>query len=286
MTKKKTWFITGASRGFGLNITKAVLDSGDRVVATVRSGASQLEDEFYNDKDLLVLTMDVTRQQEVNLAVEAAIEHFGQIDVLVNNAGYGLLAAVEEGRDEEVRANYEVNVFGTLNVIRAVLPYMRGEQSGHIINISSVGGLTASAGWGLYGSTKFAIEGITEALSAELSPLGIHATVVAPGRFRTNFLDQSSLLMGKNEYADYAQTVGKMRRETPDANRRQAGDPAKLAKAFLALAASEKPPVHLLLGQDTISRYRAKAAALEQDISDWYEISTSTDHEDLKLKNI
>jgi NAD(P)-dependent dehydrogenase (short-subunit alcohol dehydrogenase family) len=184
MKTQKTWFITGASRGFGMAITKAVLASGDKVVATVRNHPEQLANEFNKHPDLFVVTMDVTVESQVKDAVQQAIDRFGKIDVLVNNAGYGLLSAVEEATDAEVKQNYEVNVFGTLNVIRAVLPFMRKERSGHIINVSSVGGLSAYVGWGLYGSTKFAIEGITEALAQELAPVGIHATVVAPGFFQ------------------------------------------------------------------------------------------------------
>ena len=281
MKTQKTWFITGASRGFGLEITNAVLANGDKVVATVRSNAQQLLNEFNQNPNLLVVTMDVTAEPQVKDAIQKAIDKFGKIDVLVNNAGYGLLAAVEEATDAEVKQNYEVNVFGTLNVIRAVLPFMRKERSGHIINISSVGGLGAYIGWGLYGSTKFAIEGITEALALELAPLGIYATVVAPGFFRTNFLDKSSLISSKLIIEDYAATVGAMREFAANANKKQPGDPEKLAEAFVKLAASENPPVHLPLGNDTLDRYRTKTAAFENDIQEWLDVITRTDHSDV-----
>ena len=281
MKTQKTWFITGASRGFGLEITNAVLASGDKVVATVRSNAQQLLNEFNQNPNLLVVTMDVTAEPQVKDAVQKAIDKFGKIDVLVNNAGYGLLAAVEEATDAEVKQNYEVNVFGTLNVIRAVLPFMRKERSGHIINISSVGGLGAYIGWGLYGSTKFAIEGITEALALELAPLGIYATVVAPGFFRTNFLDKSSLISSELIIEDYAATVGSMREFAANANKKQPGDPEKLAEAFVKLAASENPPVHLPLGNDTLDRYRTKTATFENDIQEWHDVITTTDHADV-----
>ena len=280
MKTQKTWFITGASRGFGLDITKAVLASGDRVVATVRNKAGELTAQFGNNNNLYVVTMDVTSQEQVNTAAQQAINHFGRIDVLVNNAGYGLLSGIEEATDQEVKRNYEVNVFGTLNVIRAVLPFMRKERSGHVINISSVGGLGAYIGWGLYGSTKFAIEGITEALAMELAPLGIHATVVAPGFFRTNFLDESSLISSEHIIDDYAETVGAMRNFAAKVNYQQPGDPEKLALAFVKLGNSENPPVHLPLGNDTLQRFREKTAAFEIDIENWYETITGTDHED------
>ena len=285
MKRQKTWFITGASRGFGLEITKAVLASGDNVVATVRSKAPEFSSQFEKDSNLLVVTMDVTDEQQIKEAVQQALGHFKQIDVLVNNAGYGLLAGVEEGSNEEVKQNYEVNVFGTLNVIRAVLPSMREKKAGHIINISSVGGLGAYMGWGLYGSTKFAIEGITEALAMEVAPLGIHATVVAPGFFRTNFLDESSLFSSKKIIADYADTVGGMREFAAKVNYQQPGDPKKLAQAFITLANAENPPVHLPLGKDTLERFRSKTAAFEKDIANWYDVITGTDHDDVLAKS-
>lgn len=281
MKDQKVWFITGASRGLGLEITKAVLASGDKVVATVRSKAEDLTAELNND-NLYVVSMDVTSEAEIANAVAAAVSKFNGIDVLVNNAGFGLLSAVEEASDEEVRKNYDTNVFGLLNVIRAVLPLLRKQRSGHVINLSSVGGLTGAAGWGLYASTKFAVEGITESLAKELAPLNIFATAIEPGYFRTEFLDTSSLTRTGNVIEDYAATVGKMRELATQVNKKQPGDPLKLAAAVVKLAASPKPPVHLLLGNDTLAAYRAKTAALEQDIKDWEDVITGTDHDDVK----
>ncbi|WP_353720552.1 oxidoreductase [Dyadobacter sp. 676] len=281
MKTPKTWFITGASRGFGLEITKAVLATGDQVVATVRSKAADPAAQFGNDPNLLVVALDVTNEAQAPEAAQQAIDRFGKIDILLNNAGYGLLGAVEEASAGEVRNNYEVNVFGTLNVTRAVLPFMRAKRSGHIINISSVGGLSAYFGWGVYGSTKFAIEGLTEALAQELAPLGIHATVVAPGFFRTDFLDRSSLTRTANVIDDYAQTVGAMRDFATQANKKQPGDPKKLAQALIKLGNSDNPPVHLPLGSDTLERFRAKTAAFEKEIGEWYEVITGTDHDDV-----
>jgi NAD(P)-dependent dehydrogenase (short-subunit alcohol dehydrogenase family) len=281
MKTNKTWFITGASRGLGLDISKAVLASGDNVVATVRSQPEKLIEQLGAPENLFVVAMDVTNEQQVSVAVANAIAHFGTIDVLVNNAGYGLLAAVEEASAEEVRQNYEVNVFGLLNVTRQILPFMRKQRSGHIVSMSSVGGLSSYFGWGLYGSTKFAVEGISEALSQELAPLGIHATVVAPGFFRTNFLDHSSLVRSANVIEDYADTVGNMRSFASEANYKQPGDPEKLAQAIIKLANSEQPPVHLPLGNDTLQRFRSKTEAFEKDIENWYDTVTGTDHEDV-----
>jgi len=281
MKTQKTWLITGASRGFGFDITTAALNSGDRVIATVRNNPDELISKLSPHPHLLVTTMDVTNQPQIKEAVQKGIDKFGRIDVLVNNAGYGLLSAIEEASDAEAKANYEVNVFGTLNVLRAVLPFMRKQRSGHVINISSVGGLSSYPGWGIYGSTKFAVEGITEALALELAPLGIKATVVAPGFFRTDFLDQSSLSKSHQTIPDYADTVGAMREFAAGANHQQPGDPKKLAQAFIQLANAEHPPIHLPLGTDTLQRYQMKTAAFEQDIAAWRDTITSTDHDDV-----
>lgn len=207
---KRVWFITGASRGFGALIAKAALDDGNAVVATGRNAAT-IAERLGESPALLTVALDVTDEAQAKAAVEAAVGKFGRIDVLVNNAGFGLLAAVEESSDAEVRRIYETNVFGLLNVTRVVLPVMRKQRSGHVINTSSILGYQAAAGVGVYSSTKFAVEGITEALHAELKPLGIHATMIEPGFFRTDFLDASSLVVGKTIISDYEETSGKLR---------------------------------------------------------------------------
>lgn len=284
MTKQKVWFITGAARGIGLEILKAVLETGDNVVATVRSSAESLADKLGNPENLQVVLLDITNEQQAIAAANQAVQKFGQIDVLVNNAGYGLLSAVEEATADEVRENFETNVFGLLKVTRAVLPHMREKRSGHIINISSVGGLSGYIGWGVYGSTKFAVEGLTETLALEMAPLGIHATVVAPGFFRTEFLDAASLTRSGHIIPDYDQTVGEMRKFATQANKKQPGDPVKLAKAIVKVANAEKPPVHLPLGKDSLQRYREKTANFEKDIEAWYDVITGTDHEDVNVQ--
>lgn len=284
MTKQKVWFITGAARGIGLEILKAVLETGDNVVATVRRSAESLADKLGNPENLQVVLLDITDEQQAIAAANQAVQKFGQIDVLVNNAGYGLLSAVEEATADEVRKNFETNVFGLLNVTRAVLPHMRKKRSGHIINLSSVGGLSGYIGWGVYGSTKFAVEGLTEALALELAPLGIHATVVAPGFFRTEFLDAASLTRSGHIIPDYDQTVGEMRKFATQANKKQPGDPVKLAKAIVKVANTEKPPVHLPLGTDSLQRYREKTANFEKDIEAWYDVITGTDHDDVNVQ--
>jgi len=279
---QKVWFITGASRGFGLEISKAVLAAGDKLIATVRSKPQDLAAQLGNHENLAVVTLDITNEEQAQVAAKQAIDTFGRIDVLVNNAGYGLLSGVEEATAQEVKNNYEVNVFGLLNVTRAVLPYMRAQGSGHVINISSVGGLFGYVGWGIYGSTKFAVEGITESMAIELAPLGIKATTVEPGFFRTDFLDATSLTRTDNIIEDYDATVGAMRRFATDANKKQPGDSKKLAQAFIKLANSENPPVHLLLGKDTLAAYREKQAMMEKEIAEWEAVTTDTDHDDVK----
>jgi len=281
MSTNKVWFITGASRGFGLEITKAALASGDKVVGTVRSQPEKLANEL-DHPNFQAIILDVTNEAQAIEAAGKTIELFGRIDVLVNNAGFGLLSAVEEGTDKEVRHMYDTNVFGLLHVTRAFLPYMRQQKSGHIINITSVGGLASAAGWGLYASTKFAVEGINEALADELRPLGIFSTAVEPGYFRTNFLDGASLTSAAKVIADYSETSGKMREIVPQVSYNQPGDPVKLAQAILKLAAAKNPPVHLPLGKDTLFYFNQKMEKFNAEIEEWREIITSTDHDDVK----
>ncbi len=228
----RIWLITGASRGIGARIAEAALAQGDAVVATSRDAAS-ITRRFGASDALLPLALDVTDEAQARHAVGAALDRFGRIDVLVNNAGYGLLGAVEEATADEVRRLYETNVFGLLHVTRAVLPAMRARRAGHVINISSLGGVRSSAGFGVYCSTKFAVEGITEALHAELAPLGIHATVVEPGYFRTEFLDTASLSVSPRVLEDYAASAGAIREAARRINLNQPGDPVRLAQAVM-----------------------------------------------------
>ena len=277
MMTQKVWLVTGASKGLGFDIVKAALEAGHQVAATVRSGTEALAAAFQNNPCLFAAVMDVTSEAQVNAAVAEVIKRFGRIDVLVNNAGYGLLSGVEEASDAEVRRQYDTNVFGLLNVIRAVLPQMRQQLSGHVINLSSMYGLGSQFGWGIYGSTKFAVEGLTEALAAEIAPLGLFATAVEPGLFRTDFLGGTSFAASANAISDYADTVGKMRARAGQLHGSQPGDPAKLAQALLRLAASALPPVHLPLGRDSVAQYRRKTDTLEKEIADWQDVTISTD---------
>lgn len=279
MKTKKVWFITGASKGFGLEIAKAALDAGYEVVATVRNNAEQLEKILNNEDKALVVTLDVTKEDQVKKGVQEAINKFGRVDVLVNNAGYGLLGATEEVTDEEVRKQYDTNVFGLLNVTRAILPHMRNQKSGHIINISSLLGYTASVpGFGLYGSTKFAVEGITEGLALEVKPLGIHVTAAAPGYFRTKFASTESYQAAKTIINDYEETVGHIRGFISQIDGNQPGDPVRLAQAIINLAENENPPIHLPLGSDSVAAFRIKTEEGTKEINEWESISNSTDY--------
>ncbi|MGA0609431.1 oxidoreductase [Caldimonas sp. KR1-144] len=276
----KVWFITGASRGFGLDTARAALARGDSVVATARRPEA-IQAALGAHERLLAVALDVTDELQAQAAAELAIARFGRIDVLLNNAGYGLLGAVEEASAKETERQFATNVFGLLNVTRAVLPHMRRAGAGHVINISSVGGFSAYAGWGVYGATKFAVEGLTAALALELAPLGIRATTVQPGFFRTDFLDASSMVKTAREIADYAPTVGAMRTLMRGANHQQPGDPKKLAQALLKLVDAPEPPVHLPLGSDTVARLGEKHRVVEAELAAWRELAVSTDHDDV-----
>jgi NAD(P)-dependent dehydrogenase (short-subunit alcohol dehydrogenase family) len=272
----RVWFITGASRGFGARIAEEALAAGDAVVATARDPAT-ITGRLGSHERLLATRLDVTDEAEAHRAAGLAVKKFGRIDVLVNNAGYGLLGAIEEASAEETAKLFGTNVFGLLGVTRAVLPHMRRQHSGHVINLSSVGGYTGYPGWGVYGATKFAVEGISEALAGEVAPLGIHVTVVEPGFFRTDFLDETSLARTAQQIDDYRDTVGKTRAHAADVNHGQRGDPRKLAKAFMQLVNSENPPTRLPLGSDTVERIESKNAHVAQELAAWRNVATSTD---------
>ena len=272
----KTWFITGASRGFGLRVARLALEQGAKVVATARR-AEAVREALGDHANLLSVALDVTDEAQARAAVAAAVERFGRIDVLLNNAGFGLLGAVEEASAQDVERLYRTNVFGLLNVTRSVLPVMRAQHSGRILNISSIGGYRGAAVFGVYSSTKFAVEGLSEALHAELAPLGIAVTVVEPGYFRTDFLDSSSLSVSGHRIEDYNATAGAVRGKAVDLNHAQPGDPERLAEVLVAFADAPNPPVRLPLGSDTVAAIEAKHAADAEILAQWRAVSISTD---------
>lgn len=272
----KTWFITGASRGFGALVTERALARGDAVVGTARNPQA-IADRFGDHPNLLAVALDISNEDQAIAASQAAADRFGRIDVLLNNAGFGLMGAVEEASAGEIEAVFRTNVFGLLTVTRAVLPHMRAAGSGRILNISSIGGYRGGAGFGVYCSTKFAVEGLSEALHAELEPLGIHVTVVEPGYFRTDFLDSSSLAVSPTRIADYDGTAGKVRAVAAGLSHNQPGDPSKLADVLIAFADAPKPPVRLPLGSDTVAAIEAKHASDAAILAEWRQVSVSTD---------
>ena len=272
----KTWFITGASRGFGARVVERALVNGDAVVATARNLQAVI-DCFGAHPNLLAVALDVTDEGQAVAAARAAIDRFGRIDILLNNAGFGLMGAVEEASAAEVEAIYRTNVFGLLTVTRAVLPHMRKVRSGRILNISSIGGYRGAAGFGIYSSTKFAVEGLSEALHDELAPIGIHVTVVEPGYFRTDFLDASSLSISPTRIADYDETAGKVRTVAAGLSHNQPGDPEKLADVLVAFVGAPNPPVRLPLGSDTVAAIEKKHEADRAILAKWRTVSVSTD---------
>lgn len=277
------WFITGSSRGFGLEIARSALERGDAVVATARDpGQVEAALPGFGDR-LLATALDVTNADQAGDAVTRAMDRFERIDVLVNNAGRGLMGAVEEPSAEEVRELFDTNVFGLLTVTRAVLPFMREQRSGRVLNISSVGGFTSRAGSGIYGATKFAVEGISEAMRAELAPLGIWVTIVEPGAFRTDFLDPSSLRFASRTIDDYAETAGQIREWAARANRQQLGDPAKAAAAIISIATSPEPPLRLPLGSDSLDRIEDKLGTVAREVDKWRELAQSTSYDQSAL---
>jgi NAD(P)-dependent dehydrogenase (short-subunit alcohol dehydrogenase family) len=271
------WFITGASRGFGHALTRAALGRGDQVVAAAREPQS-VRAAFPEAGDSLVaVALDVTDGEQARTAVEAARTAFGRIDVLVNNAGYGLFGSIEEVTDEQVRAVFDVNVFGLLNVTRAALPLLREQRSGRIINMSSSAGFGSSAGRGIYSASKFAVEGISEALRAELLPLGVWTTVVEPGSFRTEFLSHESRRHAPAVLPEYAETVGALLTAIEANDGKQPGDPERAAEAIMRLASEQNPPSRLQLGTDSVTIVEAKLATVADELAQWRELSLSTD---------
>lgn len=273
----KTWFITGAARGLGAGIAQAALAAGHNLVVSSRriEALQPLLDQA--PERVLALQLEVTDEQAGANAVEAALQRFGRIDVLVNNAGYGQLAPFEENRPEDAEKQFATNVFGVFNLCRAVLPVMRRQRSGHVFNISSVAGLAGTGGAALYCASKFAVAGFSEALSQEVAQFGIHVTAVEPGGFRTDFLDASSAQFGGRSLDDYAAFTAKVKASSVAGNHQQTGDPLKLGEALLILAASAKPPVHFAAGSDAFKVASEKLSRSAAELDQWQGLSRTTD---------
>lgn len=272
--KSRVWFITGASKGFGLSLVKQLLAAGQKVAATSRYVDSLLKAAGEVSENFLPLYANLADDKSVANAIETAYNTFNGLDVVINNAGYGIGGSIEELTDEEARESFDVNVFGTLNVIRAAMPYLREQQSGHIINISSVAGIAPATGWALYAATKFAVIGLSQVLAEDVKSMGIKVTVVAPGAFRTNFLSGDSLVIAKNPIDAYAEVRDSHARYL-QMDGKQAGDPEKAAAAIIRIAGEENPPVHLLLGEDAYNRAMNKLEVLEHEFKLNEELSKS-----------
>jgi NAD(P)-dependent dehydrogenase (short-subunit alcohol dehydrogenase family) len=272
----RTWFITGASTGFGRLLAEEVLKAGGKVIATARDRDKVADLEAKYPQTARALPLDVTDAGQVDSAVTQAFAQFGRIDVLVNNAGYGVAGAIEEVSQAEFMPMFETNVFGLLGVTRAFLPHLRKQRSGHILNLSSIGGVVAGPGIGFYNATKFAVEGISEALAAELAPLGIRVTIIEPGPFRTDFLGRSGVL-AKTRIADYDGTAGNMRKYFAENDGKQKGDPVRAVQAMMQVVESPDPPLRLLLGASALQRLRAKLDSWGKEISAWEQVTVGAD---------
>ncbi|MBA3711378.1 MAG: SDR family NAD(P)-dependent oxidoreductase [Pyrinomonadaceae bacterium] len=274
MSDQKVWFITGSSTGFGRELAEEVLAQGYKVVATARKPETLSALVKKYPQTARVARLDVTNKDEAHRAIEEAVEEFGRIDVLVNNAGYGLMGALEEPTDEQIRQQFETNIFGALNVMRAVLPQMRKQQSGHILNISSVGGFIAFPATGYYSASKFALEALSQALAGEAAHHGIRVTIVQPGAFRTDF-NGRSLHLPETRMTEYPAT-DEFVSWLKEMDGKQPGDPRKAAQAMIKVVESENPPLRLPLGEDSVTAIEAELEAVKKDIAPWREVGIDT----------
>lgn len=275
MSKQKVWFITGASKGMGLEVAKTVLANGGKVIATSRNSDELVTNPGEASAHLLPLKMDITNEAEVKSAIEKGIETFGQIDVVVNNAGYNLLGNIEELSDAEFRQTMDVNVFGMANVIRNVLPHLRKNKSGHIINTSSMMGYMSYPANGSYSASKFAVIGLSEALAQEVAPFGIHVTILAPGTFRTSFMSDTTLVVAKNKIDAY--NLERQVELFKSYDGKQPGNPAKLAEVLYEISNLPEPPIRLPLGTDSYQAIVAQREKEAVELEKWKSLSLSTD---------
>ncbi|GEM63710.1 short-chain dehydrogenase/reductase [Sphingobacterium faecium NBRC 15299] len=277
MNTKKVWLVTGASKGLGLSLVKKLLKEGFRVIATSRNKHTLIQ-ELGDVSDLfLPIEVNLSDNEDVKNAIATSIAHFGKLDVIVNNAGFGQIGTLEELTDEEARSSFDINVFGSLNIIRNAMPYLRQHKSGHIFNIASIGGFSGGfAGWGIYCATKFAVAGLTESLAEEVKGFGIKATVVYPGYFRTDFLAKGSVQTPQHTIAAYEAARQSEQAHLNDIDGHQPNDPDKAADALIAISQSENPPVHLFLGSDAYDIVYKKIDILTNDVEQWKSYTLST----------
>ncbi len=277
MENRKVWFVTGASNGLGLALATKLLASGHRVAATSRDIKKLRSAIGYDGTAFLPLQVPLNDDENVGRAIRQAYEKFGRLDVVVNNAGYGIGGTMEELTDKEVRDNFDINVFGTINVIRHALPVLRKQGKGHIMNISSIAGIAPGTGWSVYSATKHAVIGLTEVLAEDVKAFGIKVTLIAPGAFRTNFNNPDALVMAAKKIDAYAPLHTALERFS-EMSGRQAGDPVKAADVMMHLAEMPEPPVYLLLGSDAYTRAMHKMDALTSGYVEWETLTKSTDY--------
>jgi NAD(P)-dependent dehydrogenase (short-subunit alcohol dehydrogenase family) len=277
MEAKKVWFVTGASKGLGLTLVKKLLANNYCVAATSRNVQSLVEEVGKVSDSFLPLAMNLSDSENVKTVITKCINHFGRIDVVVNNAGFGLIGTLEELSDAEVRNNFDVNVFGSLNVIRNVTPRLRQQQSGYIFNIASIGGYSGGyPGFGIYCSTKFAVAGFTEGLAEEMKDFGVHVSVVYPGYFRTNFLSSGSVKTAANPIAAYESARASEQAHLNDINGNQPNDPERAAEIFIEVSELPNPPVHLFLGKDAYAVADQKIELIQRTMAKYKTLATST----------
>lgn len=279
MENNKVWYVTGASKGLGLSLVKKLLENGYKVVATSRNKEELIQSVGLDqEKRFLPLQVDLTSQESVFESIKAAKDRFGRIDVAVNNAGYGIGGAVEELSKDEILSSFNINVFAPIYVIQGVLPYMREQKSGHIINISSIAGFAPHIGWSIYAATKYSLMGLSEVLADDVQELGIKVTVVAPGGFRTQFNKPDSLALSKNKIDEY-KIVHESHRNFISFDGKQLGNPDKAADEFIKITESENPPIRLFLGSDAYQRALEKIDFLREELEENKNISIKTDFE-------
>jgi NAD(P)-dependent dehydrogenase (short-subunit alcohol dehydrogenase family) len=274
--KGKVWFITGASTGFGRLLAEQLLADGANVVATARKPEQLTDLTTKYAANVQILPLDVTIQPQIDAVAKDALARFGHIDVLVNNAGYGVNGAIEEVSADEFMPMFNTNVFGLIAVTKAFLPQFRARRSGNIVNLSSIGGLIGSAGWGYYNATKFAVEGLSMALAGEMEPLGVHVTVVEPGPFRTDFLGRSGV-EAKEVIPDYTPTAGIARQYLNTQSGKQPGDPQRAVDAIIAAVSAPNPPKHLLLGKIALKRWKNRLEEWSAELAEWESTTTGAD---------
>jgi NAD(P)-dependent dehydrogenase (short-subunit alcohol dehydrogenase family) len=278
---QSVWMITGSSSGLGRALAEKVLEEGYRAVLAARKPDAVRDLVEAYDGRALAVALDVTATAQVNAAVKAAHDRFGQVDVLVNNAGYGYIAAIEEGEDAGIRAQFETNVHGVIALMQAVLPDMRRRRKGHVVNISSIGGLTTFPNVGYYHASKYALEGLSETLAKEMTPFGIGVTVVEPGAFRTEFRGRS-MQQSPIRIPEFADTLGKQRDALLASHGKQQNDPAKGALAIIEAVQAKRPPMHLLLGADALELARKQLNGMLKEFEEWETLTRSTAFDDAK----